>query len=547
MGAVFKALQPNLDRDVAIKVLPLGLEEDGDDLQFVERFKLEAKAMARLNHPGIVSVHDSGEAMAPAGRLLYFVMEFVEGVDIREYLKENGGKLSPMAAHTIISHVLDALGFAHEKGIVHRDIKPANIMLNQHGRVKVADFGVAKALGAGDGIQTQTHMMVGTPDYAAPEARDLGSVVDGRADLYAVGAMFYQLLTGKFPRGAFKPVSEGADDIDPRYDNIITKALQPDPEDRYQTAEEFQDELEEILREPLLAPSEMIRSGQSRSAVEHEEADFAVSTRGFGDWMSRLALVALFAGLAWFMFAETQTGWLSFSVGYWLAGVAVIALIGRPTNLVAALLGLSLIPLGWLETQNWQGMNPIESLGIQVMILLFPLGLFFRNLSRSPTAGSVFLKLALGFGIGVFAVMLLGWNAKFSLPLWGEVKLGPSQLRPIQKMVGAQFPSLEPAQIVILLRSIGIAALMGCLGIWFRPLVRFSALLLAGLTIAGIALYAANSDWSAMAAWGPSVVLYLSMPLLAISVGFLMRGQPARRSAVELLQDRKPERPIRGM
>ena len=142
MGAVYKARQPALDRLVALKILP---PQASDDSGFADRFTREARALARLSHPNIVAVHDFGQA----GGLHYFVMEYVEGVNLRQL--EQAGKLSPREALKIIPQICDALQFAHDEGIVHRDIKPENMMLDKKGRVKIADFGLAKILGRGAG------------------------------------------------------------------------------------------------------------------------------------------------------------------------------------------------------------------------------------------------------------------------------------------------------------------------------------------------------------------------------------------------------------
>ncbi|MCP5549719.1 MAG: serine/threonine protein kinase [Akkermansiaceae bacterium] len=144
MGAVYRGRQAKLDRDVAIKVLPENFTCGEDELNFAARFLQEARAMAKLNHPAIISVYDFGET--EEGQL-YFVMEFVDGMDIHQYLHHHGGQLPQDQALAIVAHVLDALDYAHGNGIVHRDIKPANVLLNQEGRVKIADFGLAKKFG----------------------------------------------------------------------------------------------------------------------------------------------------------------------------------------------------------------------------------------------------------------------------------------------------------------------------------------------------------------------------------------------------------------
>ncbi|MFN7565255.1 MAG: serine/threonine-protein kinase, partial [Prosthecobacter sp.] len=183
MGAVYRGTQRALKRPVAIKIMPPEIE-DGD-LQFAARFKQEAQAMALLSHPNIVAVFDAGET--PEG-LLYFVMEFVEGTDVAQLIASEG-RLDAVRAAPIIAAVCEALAFAHEEGIVHRDIKPSNIMIDKRGRVKVADFGLAKAVNIESTLMTRSDVAMGTPDFVAPEALIPGMKVDGRADLYAVGVM----------------------------------------------------------------------------------------------------------------------------------------------------------------------------------------------------------------------------------------------------------------------------------------------------------------------------------------------------------------------
>ncbi len=252
MGAVYKGRQSKLDRDVAIKLLPESLTQDGDEMNFVARFELEAKAMAKLNHPAILSVHDFGETSEGQ---LFFVMEFIDGMDIQQYIKEHGGTLPQDHALSITAHVLDALEYAHKNGIVHRDIKPANILLNKDGQVKIADFGLAKALpteGEEDApALTMSNVAVGTPDFVAPEALDCDGKPDHRADLYAVGVMLYCMLTGKLPRGAFKYPSEIRSELDPRLDGIVEKAMYANPDSRYSSARELRLAIDPIITTPM--------------------------------------------------------------------------------------------------------------------------------------------------------------------------------------------------------------------------------------------------------------------------------------------------------
>lgn len=261
MGAVYKGVQLSLERIVAIKLLPPAIEQQ--DTAFAERFKNEAKLMGRLNHPAIVSVYDFGRT---TDGQLYFVMEFVDGTDVQRMIAREG-RLLPEHALAVTAHLCDALGYAHRQGIVHRDIKPSNVLIDSEGRVKVADFGLAKLTSnpLTSGL-TQTGMAMGTPDYVAPETLSLGTDVDGRADLYAVGVMLYQMLTGEIPRGMFKMPSQKYQGIDPRFDNIIRHALEHDREERYQTSHELRRDLDVILTTPMAV------AGQQSSAALPKQA-----------------------------------------------------------------------------------------------------------------------------------------------------------------------------------------------------------------------------------------------------------------------------------
>ena len=230
MGLVYLARQKALDRIVAIKILPL---EDLQRFTTAERFKLEARALGSMSHPHIVSVHDYGEA---PGHCLYYVMDYVKGMNLRKLIK-----LRPLHAHrlpTIIFQICDALQYAHDQGIVHRDVKPANILLDQNLNVKVADFGLAKLLRPlGNQAMTSPSEALGTPEYIAPEALTVGGVVDQRADVFSLGVVLYELLTGELPQGKWAyPSHFGAD---PRFDSVVLRALQPIPAKRFQSIQDL--------------------------------------------------------------------------------------------------------------------------------------------------------------------------------------------------------------------------------------------------------------------------------------------------------------------
>ncbi|HEY2574539.1 MAG TPA: protein kinase [Verrucomicrobiaceae bacterium] len=262
MGAVYKGWQSSLERYVAIKILPPSVIEG--DTQFAARFKQEAKTMARFQHPGIVSIYDAGET---TGGLLYIVMEFIEGTDVNQMLRAQG-RIAPAHALAITAHVCDALQYAHSHGVIHRDIKPANVLINMEGAVKVGDFGLAKSIDLPQAtLLTMGDMAMGTPDFVAPEALLMGVETDSRADLYAVGVMLYDMLTGQLPRGIFEMPSElTRGDSDVRFDAIIARALEQDREKRYQSASEIRQDLDVILTTPKL-----VAQGASSSAIPKHE------------------------------------------------------------------------------------------------------------------------------------------------------------------------------------------------------------------------------------------------------------------------------------
>ena len=235
MGAVYRARQKSLDRPVAIKLLPfdLGVQED-----FAERFRREATALARLSHPNIVGVHDFGQA--DDGHY-FMVMEYVDGVDLAALMR--AGPLPPDEALSIVRQVCDALEFAHSRGVVHRDIKPGNILLDATGGVKVADFGIAQLMGDEPRTAlTVTGALLGTPEYVAPEQMQPAAHVDHRADIFSVGVMLYELLTGQLPRGVFRPLRQ----LVPAargLDRVVTKALQSEPGSRYRSIAAMRQEL----------------------------------------------------------------------------------------------------------------------------------------------------------------------------------------------------------------------------------------------------------------------------------------------------------------
>lgn len=239
MGAVYKAVQKSLNRTVAVKLLP---QVHRNKATFAERFRREAEALARLNHPHIVAVYDFGET---TDGQMYYAMEFVSGMDLQHLLKRESP--GPTQILKIITQVCGALQFAHENGIVHRDVKPANILIDERGNVKVADFGLAKVVGPQSADYTATGTTLGTPDYIAPEALDHDGKIDHRADIYSLGVMIYEIFTGHLPKGVWEPpsVCSGADK---GIDVVVSKAMQSNPDKRYQHVSDITQVLEKLLK-----------------------------------------------------------------------------------------------------------------------------------------------------------------------------------------------------------------------------------------------------------------------------------------------------------
>ena len=238
MGFVFKARQPKLERLVALKILPQSLAADP---AFAERFTREGRMLARLNHPNIVTIHDFGQANG----FFYLLMEFVDGVNLRQAMRV--GRFTPEQALAVVPKICEALQFAHNEGILHRDIKPENILLDAKGRVKIADFGIAKLVGEphADSSLTASGAVLGTPRYMAPEQLEKSGEVDHRADIYSLGVVFYEMLTGELPLGKFQPPSKKVQ-VDVRLDEVVLHALEKEPARRYQQVSEVKTAVDTI-------------------------------------------------------------------------------------------------------------------------------------------------------------------------------------------------------------------------------------------------------------------------------------------------------------
>jgi serine/threonine protein kinase len=298
MGVVYKARQRSLNRVVALKLLA---PERALDPEFALRFEKEAHALAALNHPHIVSIYDFGQT----GGFYFLLMEFVDGPNLRQLLQTK--RLTPEEALRIVPPICDALQCAHDQGIVHRDIKPENLLLDRSGTVKIADFGIAKIVGrpssptpaksgASPGASTpsapsELSGLAGTPDYASPEQMRLDAVLDHRADIYSLGVVLYELLTGERPNQGFHLPSTRLH-TDLRLDEILIKALQYEPELRFATAAEFRQRIEEVASSLHQDPLRLASTGGPRppwSFLKRHRLGYALTTLAILAGLSPLA------------------------------------------------------------------------------------------------------------------------------------------------------------------------------------------------------------------------------------------------------------------
>ncbi|MFT3716491.1 MAG: Stk1 family PASTA domain-containing Ser/Thr kinase [Gordonia sp. (in: high G+C Gram-positive bacteria)] len=320
-----------LHRDVAIKILRPDLARDPS---FYLRFRREAQNAAKLNHPTIVQVFDTGEAETTEGPLPFIVMEYVDGETLRDVLRASG-TIAPRQAMTWMADVAAAMDFSHKNGIVHRDMKPANVMIDTHGAVKVMDFGIARAMDDTGATMTQTSAVMGTAQYLSPE-QARGIKVDPRSDIYSMGCVLFELVTGEPPFTGDSPIavahqhvhedprrpSQINPEITPELDSVVMKAMSKNPENRYQTAAEFRSDLIKVLAggkpsAPLLlgSPDDLAETparglSSRRVSGDYDFDDDDATPYRRRRWMvvgSLVAIVALIAGLfVWAPWSSSQ-------------------------------------------------------------------------------------------------------------------------------------------------------------------------------------------------------------------------------------------------
>ena len=302
MADVYLAQDVRLNRQVAIKILRSDLARDPS---FVTRFNKEALSVAALNHPGIVSVYDSGREDSPSGAMPYIVMEYVEGKTLREIVNK-GERFALNRAVEITEGILIALQYSHKNGIIHRDIKPGNIMITDSGDVKVMDFGIARALADTGATMTSTWNIIGTAQYLSPE-QATGTQADARSDLYSVGCLLYELLAGRPPftgdtpvaiayqhvSAPLVPITEIQESLDPALNAFFSIALAKDANERYQSANAMLKDLKKLIKGEGITTQipKQIRKEKARNRIA------ALS----------IALILLVGGVSYFIFNPNQS------------------------------------------------------------------------------------------------------------------------------------------------------------------------------------------------------------------------------------------------
>lgn len=474
MGAVYRARQPQLDRLVALKILLPGLERDPG---FPERFAREARALAKLNHPSIVGVHDFGET----GGFFWLTMEHVDGVNLRQAMQ--AARFTPAQALAIIPELCAALQYAHDHGVLHRDIKPENILLDARGKVKVADFGIARM--AGDErlnpTLTMTGAALGTAAYVAPEQIENPRAVDHRADLYSLGVVLYEMLTGELPLGRFPPPSERSAS-DPRLDEVVFRSLEKQPEKRYQQAEEFSNRVSGVA---ATSPQPTLPGPQAKFSVA---AVAAAATTAF----SVILGVPYISNLAWARVGGSQTGFTTLDLLLILIGIVAPALTGMILGAVS-----------WVRIKDSAG------------------ALRGTPLARFATlAWPVLIVLAVipGRQMVIAGLLLAGIIYLIVRAISGARRVAPSRVARAQG---------GPTSTTLIAASIG-AILIGSIILGFGVPLKSILLMIPGLcfTVPGVAggwwaLWRMKQGTSSTAGYTALKIFAVWLPVLAIA-GFLI-------------------------
>ncbi len=447
MGVVYKARQKSLNRFVALKLLA---PERAGDPQFAARFEKEAHALAALSHPNIVGVHDFGQA----GGFYFLLMEFVDGVNLRQAMK--AGRFTPEQALAVVPPVCEALQYAHEHGIAHRDIKPENLLLDREGRVKIADFGIAKILGAeslGPGVAES--QPAGTPQYMAPEQKNHHRT-DHRVDIYSLGVVLYELLTGELPAASVQPPSRKIS-IDVRLDEIVLRALEKSPELRFQTATEFRTRVEALAGEPGKQEFPAVKIGKPFSIRAALAITWVFAVFAFGATLISVNHISspAFGFAVWGLIFFGLAGW-SPAHRLWDSNKNF-----RRTSAAAATL-LSLVAIGFgvffLDAMRSQNNYWDPSLGEFLFVLATALGAIllpfsawqlWRAVRRTFPSPASDLQPARSFGsqplvwlalaLVVAPALILKWPSRYRGALFRSSEEGPLPARSAYRNVPFSF------------------------------------------------------------------------------------------------------------
>jgi predicted Ser/Thr protein kinase len=429
MGVVYQARQKSLNRLVALKLLA---PERVGDAKFAGRFAREAQALAALNHPNIVTIYDFGQA----GGFYYLLMEFVDGVNLRQLLRAR--KFTPEEALAIVPPLCDALQFAHDRGIVHRDIKPENLLLDKTGRVKVADFGLAKMiepepgradLPAGPNVgaapQPGPSGIMGTPSYSAPEQKTDPQRVDRRADIYSLGVVFYEMLTGELPGRRIEPPSRKVQ-IDVRLDEVVLRALESRPELRFQQVSEVKTAVETIAGTPANPSAPAVRNAWINQGLNYRSKATLFGlpllhvTAGIDPQTGRARVakgiiavgglakgVVAFGGVAMggFAFGGLACGVVAFGG----AALGLVSFGGLAIALIAALGGGAIAPVAigggavgyWAFGGGAMGVHVFDAMTKDPVAGRFFLPWAQVLIENAPWLNVVILTFVLGVGVGV--------------------------------------------------------------------------------------------------------------------------------------------------
>ncbi len=392
MGAVYKARQTKLDRLVALKIIR---PECAEDPSFAARFHREARTLARLNHPNIVAIHDFGEVNVTdreAGEsqtrtVYYFLMEYVDGATLRQMIQ--AGRLEAQQALAVVPQICEALQFAHDEGVVHRDIKPENILLDQRGRVKIADFGLAMLAAASPQDLTLTGhgQVMGTPRYMAPEQMESSHEVDHRADIFSLGVVFYEMLTGQTPAGHFDPPSKKVE-VDVRLDEVVLRSMAREPERRYQQVSQVKSEVESISQSvppvppkvPIADPRAENRPTSDSGGVDFVEVESDLNGPSIAMMVVGL-LIALGHGIAVIVFLGNELENAVFAVPGVVIGVAMFV-GGRSMRRLSS--------RGWAQFGIFAGVIP-ASAGWLVGV---PISIWANFVMQRPQVRRAFIERA---------------------------------------------------------------------------------------------------------------------------------------------------------